>query len=63
VANGAASVAVTVPSGPAYESVMVTVLLVEPSWVSVNSAEPEAVPLGVKAAALFQVAVAVFLPV
>ena len=62
LANGAASVAVTVPRSPPYESVTCTVLFVAPAWLNVKPFVPLAVSLGVNAAALFQLAVAVFVP-
>ncbi len=54
--------AVTVPKSPAKVSVTWTVLLVLPAWVRVKAALPVAEPFGVKAVALSQVAVAVFVP-
>jgi hypothetical protein len=63
LANGWASVAVSVPSVPAYESVTVTVLFaVLDGAPKTNAALSDAEPLGVKNADALHVAVAVFVP-
>ena len=63
LANGWVSVAVSAPSGPAYESVTATVLsIVVAGEPKTNPALLDAEPLGVKNADWSHVAVTVFVP-